>query len=110
MSEQWDLPMGRRLRNRAVKKVQRKTDPEWFNAALACVVETANSFKEFTTDDVRLLANSREIGEPHEPRAWGAVMAKAARDGICEKTGLYVQTSRPRAHARPIPVYHAGAW
>jgi len=58
-------------------------------------------YAEFTTDDVEPLC----MLTPNEPRAWGAAMMRAARDGIIERTGRTRQSNSRVCHARDKRVW-----
>lgn len=98
-AEQGDL-----LANAAIQQAGDNADPEWTALAHATLRYVASLGAEFTTDDIWLRLEFRNI-HTHEPRAMGAVMRAAVRDGLIEKTGAYVESSRPQSHARPIPVW-----
>lgn len=97
-------------RDDAIERV-RKGAGGWTERALRAVEFTASKMEHFTTDDCRMYAVEMAVGEPREPRAWGAVMKLAAgKGGCCVKTGEYRKSRRPECHARPIPVYESLTW
>lgn len=103
---QLSLTDGIGARDEAVDRVERNADNEWKEAAyLACCL-SAEMFPTLTSDDVWLrLALLFPQHSTHERRAMGAVMRRAARDGIIAPTGEYTQSVRPQCHARPVAVW-----
>lgn len=51
----------------------------------------------FMGEDVREYAGKRGLPEPPSKRAWGAVMARAKKEGLIVFSG-YSQVSNPKAH------------
>lgn len=102
------VEVGTLLANEAIERVERNADSEWKDGAyLACCL-VAESLIEFTTDDVweymeRLFPNA----QTHEPRAMGAIMRKAARDGKIVPTGEYAKSSRSECHSRPVMIWES---
>jgi hypothetical protein len=76
-------------------------DPQWYRSAFVTVKSLGLLGAEFTTDDVWAYL----VSTTHEPRAMGAVMRQAVRDGFIESTGRYIKSKRPECHMRPILVY-----
>ena len=92
-------------RDEAITRVQWNADPEWFRHALIVVYSLAMAKQTFTTDDVwAALGSEITIAEP---RAMGAVMRMAARDGICITTRHYTNSTRRMCHARPLRVWQS---
>lgn len=69
--------------------------------ALTHVISFAMQTHEFLGEDVRSWAH-RDMGLDHPPKAcaWGAVMTRAAREGIIEHAG-YAKTRIPPQHSKP---------
>lgn len=103
-----------RARDEAVARVERHADADWMDAALQAVVDLANDRGSFTTDDVWLLLDARGVPGPHEVRAMGAVMRRAARRGLVLKSDRVRNSVRAECHARPVAVWQscgrAGSW
>lgn len=99
--------------DRAIERVARgRTTPEWFGHAHKAVRRVARSLDTFTTDDVwcELEVGARIRGfdpAPPEPRAMGAVMRWAVREGWCVATEDYRRSERPECHARPLLVWRS---
>lgn len=71
---------------RAEDSAQR-ADPGWPDRAVEQVRKYAESHGEFLAEDVRHHAEDNGFPKPPEPRAWGPVMSKAVKAGICEFAG-----------------------
>src|SRR6188472_3623600 len=102
-------PTPAELRDAALERVARGTDPQWMKNADRAVVACAHTRPEFSSDDVWATLELWGVPGPHEPRALGPVMMRAVKDGTIVKTGRYVQSELGRNHARPVAVYR-GAW
>ncbi len=98
---------GERRREAEGERVGEHAPDEWTRYALAAVRQAARSAEEFTTDEPRAELERRGIGDPPEPRAWGAVMREAASRGWCEATDQTRPTERPDAHRRPVRVWRS---
>jgi hypothetical protein len=93
--------MMKTLLDDAIKQVELHADGVWLAEADAAVDVLAAAGINFTTDDVwqKLTATT------HEPRAMGAVMLRAVRDGLIESTGQWSESTRRVAHNRPLRVW-----
>lgn len=103
--ELWECAQQRATEARecAIDKVEGAAGDLPLAKALVAVDRAARKWPDgFTTDDV--LALSGDVGF-HEPRAWGAVMRKARKAGICEPTGEQRTSTSARCHARPKRVW-----
>lgn len=80
-------------------------DGTWVEEAIRAVVWCASTMVDFTADDVWLECRRRGMKTPREPRIMGAVMAKAARAGICVPTSYWRISERVRNHGRPLRVW-----
>lgn len=89
----------------AIAKVEQHADPSWLVSARQAVDNLAFLHDEFTTDLVWERLTLHDVPEPREPRAMGAVMRKAAADGLIEATGDYRQSTREVNHNRPVMVW-----
>tara|TARA_R110000824_G_scaffold93279_2_gene225722 strand:+ start:492 stop:899 length:408 start_codon:yes stop_codon:yes gene_type:complete len=87
----------------AVNRVERNADEEWMEVAFKVVVALSRARAEFTTDSVWRRLDSA----PHEPRAMGAVMRRAARAGLCVKTDRVVESKKISNHRRPIAIWRS---
>lgn len=79
-------------RDEAIERVVTKADtidPGWSDRAYAALsIYCAKSREPFIAEDVRAWAEGLGlISAPHDARAWGAVIQKAARKGMLAKVG-----------------------
>lgn len=95
-------------RDEAIDRVEKNSHPEWAEAAyLACCL-VAECEIEFTTDSVwDMLAQLFPQYATHEPRAMGAVMRRAAREGKIIPTDEYWKSTRAECHRRPLTVWES---
>lgn len=91
----------------AIAKVESHADPAWMRAARAQVDDLARIYDEFTTDHVWDFLDMPEHPKCREPRAMGAVMRKAAIDGVIATTGRYVNSNRAECHNRPVAIWRS---
>ena len=90
----------------AIRRVGTNADAVWWRATMAILVEWAQSpGQEFTTDDLEQEMVRRRIAPPHEPRALGALMVAAARQGLVIGTTTYRSSTSVRCHGRPKRVW-----
>jgi len=100
---QFDTTTAETVRDQHIAQVEQNADPDWLTAAHRAVHHLATHRHEFTTDDMwTALAH---IDAPHEPRAMGAVMTHAARNGIITKTDRVTNSRRTQCHARPVAIW-----
>ena len=85
----------------AIDRAQANASDLWFRGAMNAVRYLVAQRRPFTTDDVW----SHVEGQTHEPRAMGAVMRQAQRDGLIKPSGEYRKSLRPECHRRPIQVW-----
>jgi len=76
---------------------------DWMTAAADWITLLPAGYR-FTTDELWHHLGGLEL-TTHEPRALGAVIRSARRNGSIRGTGRYVTSVRPECHARPIPVW-----
>ena len=93
------------LKTQAIDAVEENANELWKLTALSIVEDLANSKQEFTTDDVWKKLDELPDVQTHEPRALGAVMRRAVRDGLIVSTSTHILSSRPSCHSRPIRVW-----
>lgn len=96
-------------RDEAVDRVEENAHAEWLAFALLTVRHLGLLGGEFSTDQVWERLDMFDV-HTHEPRAMGAVMKRAVRDGLIEPTGRYVRSSRRECHARPVQTYRGVRW
>ena len=87
----------------AIAAASAKADRAWLRAAMAAVRHLATVLDEFTTDHVwACLPNDVRT---HEPRAMGAVMRDAMKEGVIAPLDRYEMSTRPACHCRPVRVW-----
>lgn len=92
--------------NDAIARVGNNADPSWMQTALDAVRSIAiEQHRRFTTDDVWALLAERNVPAPREPRALGAVIRVAQKQGMVRATGDYVKSRRTECHGRPVMVW-----
>lgn len=96
---------GERARDEALVRVDAHADDDWKREAREAVLHAATHRAEFTTDYIWWLLDQRGATPPHEPRAMGAVMRAAAREGLIVKTDRVHDSVRPASHRRPVAVW-----
>ena len=94
------------IRDEAIERANDHANQEWKSLARSAVVFLAETGRPFTTDDVWDLLDALPV-KTHEPRALGAIMQKAAKDGLIRSSGPYVKSRRPECHRRPVAVWEA---
>lgn len=99
----FDFDAGLRLKEQGIAQVEANANPAWKQEAHRQVLILAQAGAEFTTDDVWARLEGRQ--ETPEPRAMGAVMLKASRQGVIRMTGQFRQSKRPECHGRRIAVW-----
>lgn len=62
-------------------------DMFWSETAYAHVFDFCKTQTTFLTEDARAFAEGRGLNPPPDGRAWGAVMQRAARNGLMRKVG-----------------------
>jgi hypothetical protein len=88
----------------AINRAAAHASTIWMHEAAKIVVKLAQSATSFTTDQVHAELAKLDVTTP-EPRALGAVMLQAIRDGIIIPTGQYRKSTRRICHKRPMAVY-----
>lgn len=91
----------------AIARVESHADPAWLNIAEFAVSQLCVTEDEFSTDAVWGWLSRNTPLQPHEPRALGAVMRKAAIDGLIASTGRYQQSEREECHNRPVAIWRS---
>ena len=99
-----DCTQGDLLAEEAIQQAEAHADKAWLDAARRTVARLAELGIPFTTDAVWEQLDALDV-HTHEPRALGAVMRQAARDGLLTNSGRYVKSTRADCHSRPVPVW-----
>lgn len=90
---------GEYARDEAIANLEAAYDG-WINSVLK-IISSIPDQQTFTTDYLWEQVDS----EPKEPRAMGAVMTKAKKDGLISATGNYIKSRRAECHARPVMIW-----
>lgn len=90
----------------AINQAYENADTRWKQRALAIVHQLATTHVLFTADDVWHKLEREDV-TTHEPRALGAIMRIAVKNGWIRKTTTYIPSKRVDCHARPIPVWES---
>jgi len=88
-----------------LNRVERAADdecPDWSDAAYGYLLGYPEKY--FMCEDLRAYAESQGLPAPSEPRAWGAVVARACRNKDIDAVG-YEACKNPRSHKRPARVW-----
>lgn len=75
----------------------------WAERAYDTVRNVAETHEEFTPDEIWKTG----LPKPPEARALGAVMARAKRDKIIEKTGRVQPTTQPESHGTDVTIWRS---
>jgi threonine dehydrogenase-like Zn-dependent dehydrogenase len=104
--EQQGLFDATEARDSAIATAAAGAGDAWLAAAVQRIGTVAATKLSFTTDDV--WATLEAVGlRPREPRALGAAMKLAAKQGTIVATDMYRPSSRVECHARPVRVWRA---
>lgn len=99
---------GQDLKESGIAEVQRNANPEWLEAFRLALERVARSQRRFTSDAIWEEFEKGDTPYQHEPRAAGAVVVKAIKDGvIVPVTSLFWKSNRPLCHHRPKQVYQS---
>jgi hypothetical protein len=99
---------GRAARDNAMSSAHSAAAELWKLTMWEIIVNTCKRKREFTVDDI--WDRYYEIPSPpctHENRALGPLMMRAAKDGLCEKTGRSTQCRRRNCHAADIAIWRS---
>lgn len=100
MNSPLDRTEGARRKGDALTNLEGFREP-LVTAGRRALLQTLLTRDAATADDVRELV---PVPPGVDPKAFGAVPAGLARDGIIRRLG-FTQTSRPQAHARPVSIW-----
>lgn len=92
------------VRDAAIEKAARGSDPEWFAAAKQTALAVAHRHATFTTDEVWQALEAAD-DRPREARALGAVMTALMREQVIEPLDTYRKSTRRACHGRPVRVW-----
>lgn len=89
----------------AIEATARAANSAWYKAAGKVLAEVARKRKYFTTDEV-WKALPEDVATP-EPRAMGALMQQAAKQGTIYATKRTKKSKRKECHQRPVRVWQS---
>jgi len=92
-------------KNEAIDRVEEAADESWKNVALRAVKWRAKKGVNFTTDHVWAALEDAGVSPPKEPRAMGAIMRKAVREGLIVSTPKTEISTKESNHKRPVRVW-----
>ncbi len=101
---QLELLPGDCAKNVAIAQVAAHANGEWLQEAMDTVIAMAIRLDTFTTDEVWAQLETSDVWT-HEPRAMGAIMVAAQREGWVVATDQWRISSRRRCHSRPLRVW-----
>lgn len=79
---------GLELGHAAAERAGKNAGADWMAKAYDIFIRYAKLNQVFTTEDVRVHAHSyHHLPLPPDPRAWGAVVGMAVREGLLNKVG-----------------------
>lgn len=93
------------LADEGAQRAMSGADEGWLRAAKHVVWQLIQEGQPWTTDQIWYRLEALGV-TTQEPRALGAVVRSAQRKGFIQQVG-YRPTTRPEAHARPIPIWLA---
>ena len=99
------VPSGEALAQEGMRRAEDNADEGWLRAARLELSALISGGEPWTTDTIWYRLERLGV-RTHEPRALGALIRQAAKAGLIQRSG-YTPTTRPEAHARPIPVWVA---
>ena len=99
----FDPVAGELARDEGIERASEGAGEEWFRDAYRAVVELARSCDAFTSDHVWATG----LRKPEEPRALGAVMLRAQKDGVIEARREFRQTAQASRHRAPVRVWRS---
>jgi hypothetical protein len=78
--------------------------PQWSEQALDAVRAFSLTRDHITSEQVRQWAEKDGLSAPPDGRAWGAIMRRAAKEGLIRKIGWTTATD-PKVHCNPVSLW-----
>ncbi len=104
-----DINQGRRLRDMGIEKAvlhAEQQEPQWADKAFDLLKQFLNGqHNPFMAEDLRSYAALIDFPLPPCARAWGGVMARAAKAGLIERIGIQ-QVRNKKAHCANASLWH----
>lgn len=86
-----------------------KKDPVWEILAYSFLLNVAKDLRQFTTEDLRIIATKRDFRQPDDSRAWGPIILWAKEEGLVK--GVGVRKARlPASKSRLVSVWEWTGW
>lgn len=103
----FDWVKAKAAKDDGMARVEEHAAPGWSDVMLDLVIEVAQRRPTFTADDVFKIAYARGIAErTHDRRAFGPVMTRAAKQGLCRKADVApILSARASRHRAPLTVW-----
>lgn len=98
----FDAHAGEAAKTAALTTVDAAASATWKEQALDAIAYLATTRDFFCADSVWKILET-----PKEPRALGAVLSYAARQGLIEPTDRYEKSQIPEQHRRPLRVWRS---
>ena len=89
----------------AIQAAEDHADDRWRLLAQQSLARFIATGRPFTTDELWAELDDLDA-ETHEPRALGAIIRRASRDGLITAVG-YQPSTRSECHGRPIRVWRS---
>ena len=99
----WRPPTGEELRDEGIATVSRNERAEWMENAVSLIAELPVGWQGIGAH-IRDHVLRNGLGEPHHANVWGALINKATRRKLIERTGRIERSKTPSAHARTCPI------
>lgn len=100
------IETGKIAKERSLIRVERHADEKWKEVVMGMIKIAALKHFHITTDHVwSHLEHHKE--KTHEPRALGALMRRAAVEGMIKPTNIHIPSERLACHSRPIRVWES---
>lgn len=98
---------GSLLRDEALDRLE-DAHTLWLEGAVLVIARVAHALPRLTSDDVwQAMPATLHVDEP---RALGAAMRHAERDGTIRPTATWVLSTRAVCHRRPLRVWESLVW
>jgi hypothetical protein len=101
----FDAALGEAAKEEAVSRVEANASRAWLDAAWEALRFSSQHYREITADEVWALLWTDGVAAPHDPRAMGAIMRRAVREGLLAATSEFRPSALPQNHRRPVRVY-----
>lgn len=96
-----------KARDEAIDRVSENAPHAFKVGTMESIEALALARDEFTTDAVWAFNDKRGVPMPHDNRAMGALMKRAAEAEWIEATDRFVPSARPEHHRGPIRVWRS---